>query len=91
MKFVVSSYRTVNAVWTMHGALYSHLCRTSEDTEHNANDRCMFERIDIKLSSGDFIKKMGLIVDALEELKDLSESFQSRDITLSHAVNMIKW
>ena len=74
----------------MHNALYSCLCRASEDTECNSNDGSMFEGLATKLSSDDFIKNMHLMPDALEVLKDSSESLQSRDITLSHAVNMIK-
>lgn len=65
----------------MHGALHTHLCRASEDIERNSNDRCMFEGLATKLS-GDCKNKMGLILDALEELKDLSESLHSGDITL---------
>lgn len=69
MRLAASLSRAVNAVWTMNGALYSHFCRASEDTELNSNGRCMFEGLATKHPSGDFIKNMGLMFDALEVLK----------------------
>lgn len=69
----------------MHGALYCHLCKASEDTEQSSNNRCMFEGSATKLSSDDFTRNIGLMLHALERLKDLSKRLQYRDITLSHA------
>ena len=45
---------------------------------------------DETLSSGEFVKNMGLMLDALEELKDLSESLQARDISLSRATHLVE-
>lgn len=74
VRWVASSHRAVKAVWTMHEALYANFCKASHDAERSANERCMFQGLATKLSSGDFIKNMGLMLDALEELKDLSQS-----------------
>jgi len=74
----------------MPEALYAHFWKASHDAEHSANGRCMFQGLATKLSSGDFIKNIGLMLDALEELKDLSESLQSRDISLSRAVHLVE-
>ncbi|XP_033981881.1 E3 SUMO-protein ligase KIAA1586-like [Trematomus bernacchii] len=90
IRWVASSFRTVNAVWTMYAALYHHLTSASVDVNRSSNDRCMYEGLAAKLTSVAFVKNLGLMMDALEELKDLSEALQSRDIRLSQSVNLIK-
>ncbi|KAF3833310.1 hypothetical protein F7725_026975 [Dissostichus mawsoni] len=76
--------------WTMYAALYHHLTSASVDVTRSSNDRCMYEGLAAKLTSVASVKNLGLMVDALEELKDLSEALQSRDIRLSQSVNLIK-
>ena len=88
MRWVASSHRTVKAVWTMHKALYAHFQNASQDKERSGNERVLFQGLSNKLSSGEFLKNMGLMLDALEELKDLSESLQASDISLFRAMHL---
>lgn len=87
---MASSFRTVNAVWTMYAALYQHLTEASRDAGRTSTERCMYEGLARKLRSVAFLKNLGLMMDALEELKDLSEALQCRDIRLSQSVHLIK-
>ncbi|KAF3835658.1 hypothetical protein F7725_028216 [Dissostichus mawsoni] len=79
IRWVASSFRTVNAVWTMYAALYHHLTSASVDVNRSSNDRCMYEGLAAKLTSVAFVKNLGLMMDALEELKDLLRLY-SREI-----------
>ncbi|ROL46651.1 E3 SUMO-protein ligase KIAA1586 [Anabarilius grahami] len=90
IRWVASSFRTVKAVWTMYAALYNHLTAASRDVRRNSSERRMYDGLAAKLSSVAFVKNFGLMMDALEELKNLSEALQARYITLSHSVNLIK-
>lgn len=53
-------------------------------------DTCTYEGLSEKLSSADFIKNLGLMFDAAEELKDLSEELQNKDIHLSEAIKKLE-
>lgn len=86
VRWVASSYRTVEAVWNMYSALHKHFISASQDVARTSSERCMYEGLGEKLSSADFIKNLGHMFDALEELKDLSEALQNRDIRLSEAM-----
>lgn len=50
----------------------------------------MYQGPEAKLSSTAFLKNLGLMMYALEDLNDLSEALKSRDIILSQSVNLIK-
>lgn len=50
----------------------------------------MFEGLAAKLSSIASVKNLGPMMDVPEELKDLSEALQFRDIKLSQSVSLIK-
>jgi len=52
-------------------------------------ERSQFTGLANKLSSVPFLLNLGLMFDALEELKDLSEALQATDITVYRAVRMI--
>ena len=50
----------------------------------------MYQGLATKLNSVGFVKNLGLLMDALKELKDLSEALQNRDIRLCQSVTLIK-
>ena len=64
----------------MYNALHKHNISASLDVARTSSERCMYEGLGEKLSSADFIENLGLMFDALEERKDLSEALQNRDI-----------
>lgn len=45
----------------------------------NSSERYIYEGLAAKLSSTAFVKNLGLMMDTLEELKDLSEALQTLD------------
>jgi hypothetical protein len=89
-RWVASSFRTAMAVWTSYGALQKHFQLAASDRDHDSKERATFAGLDKKLSSTAFLNNLGIMLDALEELKDLSEALQSRDISLPTANKLIK-
>jgi len=73
MRWVSSNFRTV---------LHAHFSARSSDTSTDGNERSKFLRLAKKLESPVFIKNLDLMVDALDELSDLSLALQETDITL---------
>jgi hypothetical protein len=57
----------------------------SVDTQADSKDRAKFLGFAKKLESPVFVKNLGLMFDALEELSDLSLALQKSNITLSSA------
>lgn len=90
VRWVASSYRTVEAVWNMYGALHLHFISAGKDTSRTSAERCMYDGLAAKLSSEGFVVNLGLMLDALEELKDLSEALQNREIHLSEGLKKVK-
>ena len=95
MRWVASSHRTVKAVWTMLMLIFKMQAKTKNAVEMRGS--CSRVRQDPgtnspdeTLSSGECVKNMGLMLDTLEELKDLSESLQARDISLSRATHLVE-
>ena len=89
VRWVASSCRTVMAVWRSYAALHEHFVRKSTDPTLGGRERCKFEGLAKKLKSPVFVKNMGLMLDALEELSDLSLALQRADVTLSSATKLI--
>jgi len=89
VRWVASSCRTVMAVWRSYAALHEHFVRKSTDPTLDGRERCKFEGLAKKLKSPVFVKNMGLMLDALEELSDLSLALQRVDVTLSSATKLI--
>jgi len=90
-RWVASSFRADNAVWTSFCALHKHFQSAASDTNRDSKERATFAGLQKKLSSTGFVNNLGIMLDALEELKDLSEALQSRDISLPTTSKLIKW
>ena len=56
----------------MHAALHEHFIRKSTDPTLDGRERSTFSGLAKKLESPVFIKNLGLMLDALEELSNLS-------------------
>ena len=90
VRWVASSFRAVQAVWVSYAALHVHFVTASMDQSREAKERAMFAGLARKLSSQVFVKNLALMLDALEELKDLSEALQARSITVIKGVRHIR-
>ncbi|KAJ1137229.1 hypothetical protein NDU88_003642 [Pleurodeles waltl] len=84
-RWVASSYGTVRAVWHCFPALCKHFEDASKDPSRPTRDRGKYEGLLNKLTSCSFIKELGLMCDALEQLNDLSELLQRLDMTIVNA------
>jgi len=89
VRWVASSFRSVNAVWKTYSALHKHFCAKADDTCADGREKAKFAGFAKKLANPIFIKNLGLMYDALEELSDLSLALQKSDITLPVAQKLI--
>jgi len=83
VRWVASSCRAVAAVWKSYAALHEHFSQKAVDASVGAKERCKFDGLKKKLESPVFVTNLGLMLDALEELADLSLQLQKADITLA--------
>ena len=89
VRWVAYSFWAVGAVWNNYPALYAHFQSASLNTELNGKDRAHYAGLAKKLSSVFVLLNLGLMCDALEELKDLSGSLQAESINLHRANRLI--
>jgi len=89
VRWVASSFRTVRSVWLSYEALHLHFTRKSSDPLTESREKARFAGLAKKLESGTFIKNLGLMHDALEELSDLSLALQRVDISLPVANKLV--
>ena len=89
VRWVASSCRTVTAVWRSYKALYEHFSRKAADASLGSRERSKFQGLAKKLESPVFIKNLGMMHDALEELSDLYMSLQKADTSLPAASKLI--
>jgi len=83
IRWVSSSERTLKAVWTSYASLHEHFMAASTDPERA--DTVKQKR----LTAVAFVQNIGLMMDALTELGDLSRDLQNRDMTLPRAQRLI--
>lgn len=89
VRWVASSLRTVKAVWRSYKALHTHFCSKAIDGNGDGREKAKFAGFAKKLENPVFIKNLGLMNDALEELSDLSLALQKSDVTLPVAHRLI--
>jgi len=89
VRWVASSCRTVLAVWKSYPALHEQFVRKSQDSSLDSREKSKFAGLARKFESPIFVKNLGLMLDALEELSDLSLALQRADVTLSVATKLI--
>ena len=81
-RWVASSYRTLKAVWQSFSALNSHFESASNDTRRDAKERSSYKGLMLKLTSDQFLLDMGTVLDALQELSELSLELQKRSLNI---------
>jgi hypothetical protein len=88
-RWVASSFRAVRAVWSNYLALETHFDRQSKDFNLEGKERAQFSGLSNVLRGEVFVRNLGLMYDALEELANLSESLQKVAISLPRAQRLI--
>jgi len=72
------------AVWTCYPALCAHFIQSSTDyVTIDSKERSQYKGMTNKMQSPVFLKNVAIMLDALEELRDLSESLQSESMSFT--------
>ncbi|XP_069486321.1 E3 SUMO-protein ligase KIAA1586-like [Ambystoma mexicanum] len=90
IRWVASSERSVKAVWNNFKALNKHFGESSCDTARSEMEPNKYSGLNRMLTSTVFAENLGIMLDALPELGDLSRQLQSRDMTLYEAARIIQ-
>lgn len=90
VRWVASSKRTINAVLNNFSALYEHFKSASTDVTRDSKERSKYNGLKLMISSVEFVSNLNAMADALDELEDLSEYLQRRNITLVDADKAIR-
>ena len=88
-RWVASSLRTVNAVWSQYEALHKHMQEAASDTSRSSSERAQYSGLLKKLTTTQFVLNLGLLRDALTELADVSLLLQKQDMTLPQAHQLL--
>ena len=89
-RWVASSFRSVLAVWEDYESLVQHFEIAKLDSTRDKKDQCMYEGLQRKITSTEFVLDLGLMCDALQELSELSLDLQERNIDIYRADQKIK-
>jgi hypothetical protein len=88
-RWVSSSARPVRAIWQNYPALNKHVHEASMDQNRTRRERAQYAGLKRKCSDENFVLNMGLMLDALTQLKHLSLKLQGRKYTLPDAHRLI--
>lgn len=89
VRWVASSCRTILAVWKSYAALHAHFVKRAADMHCDARERAKFAGFQKKFENPVFIKNLAIMLDALQELSELSLALQKADITLPVAQRLL--
>lgn len=81
-RWVASSYRTLKAVWQSYSALSNHFQSASNDMKRDTKERACYKGLLLKLTSEEFLEDIGTMLDALQELAELSVELQKRSLNI---------
>lgn len=70
VRWVSSSYRTVKAMWQSYKAIWEHFGKASCEASRSSAERAKYE-------SSAFVNNLGLLMDSLLELAELSLELQN--------------
>jgi len=90
VRWVASSFRTVDAVYSSFECLAAHLQASAEDTSRDSLQRQQFKGMRKRLVSYSFVSDLGIMHDVLKELSLLSLELQRSNMTLPMAERCIK-
>ena len=79
----------MKAVWTSYAALHRHFSTASIDDTRDASAKAKYTGLLSRLTSKAFVGNLGIMMDALTELADLSRELQKREMTLPRAQKLI--
>jgi len=82
VRWLMSSFSAVNAIWKDLAPLQSHMVSLSKDSTTSAKDRAKFLGLHKKLQTWKVVAELGLLWDALHELSRFSLHLQHRDTTV---------
>lgn len=86
-RWVASSYRTVLAVWNNYEALYQHFQAKIAEKDKQA---AMYEGLNRRIQSPEFLLDLALMCDVLFELSELSETLQHRSMNIVKADRCVR-
>ena len=89
VRWVASSFRTLFAVWKSYAALNAHFMQRASNTLCGSRERSKFLGFQKKFQNPSFIKNLGIMLDALQELSELSLALQKADVTLPTAQRLL--
>jgi hypothetical protein len=75
--WVLSSFRSVSAVWNGYSALVTHFKEAAIDTQTAANKCKKIHGLFQSFKAIEFMKDLGLVHDVLEKMTNLSLQLQS--------------
>jgi len=84
-RWVASSVRTLKAVFQSYLALYPRLMSASQDGTRDSKERSCHYDLVSKLTSNEFLLNIAPMLDALQELAELSVELQKRNLLLYDA------
>uniref|UniRef100_H2ZRS2 HAT C-terminal dimerisation domain-containing protein n=1 Tax=Latimeria chalumnae TaxID=7897 RepID=H2ZRS2_LATCH len=87
VRWVASSFRTVQTVWMSFGALYKHFENASSDALRNGKERQTYMGLAARLASLEFLCDLVLMYDVLYEVANLSR-LQARSMTIPRAEHL---
>src|SRR6218665_3322615 len=90
VRWVASSFRTVQAIWQSYIALAAHFDKASTGKRRDSKTRAKFSGLLSRMKSKQFLCDLGLLYDVLEEISELSVQLQLRSMTLPMADQLMK-
>lgn len=90
VRWLMSSYNAVNALWVDLTALQMHMNKLSNDCCIAGKDKAKFPGLERKLKTWLITAEMALIRDVLRELSRFSLHLQHRDTTIMTVPDHIK-
>ncbi|KAL4121579.1 hypothetical protein QTP88_014066 [Uroleucon formosanum] len=90
IRWMASSYRTVRAVWNNFAVLHKHFLEASLDNTRDTKKISKYSGLNKMLTFNEFILHLGILLDALQELSDLSLQLQNRDLSLASVHTIIE-
>ena len=91
IRWVASSYRTVNAVWSNYPALHRHFQEVSTSPDTKSAERYTYKGLANKLATTEFVEDLALLKDCLGQLSILSLNLQNEQTTYDMASRNIQW
>ena len=77
IRWVASSYRTMNAVWSNYQALYRHFQKVLHSSDTKSAEKSTYQGLVTKLTIIQFVEDMALLKDVLGQLSILLLNLQN--------------